>query len=107
MTDTPSVTRCAARKGGYSETQCELMQRACKPYSKSRTGLLSRNIVNINTGERLGTQIVNVAERGDDPVVFNLCPFCCGELRDLDVEETEFITEHYANLLVHKRMESL
>lgn len=94
------MARCTAKKGGYSETQCESLKLVAKPFSKQGKGLLYSSRVNIKTSEKLGVSFA--VNQNDENIVLSLCPFCGGELRDLDKSEVEFLAKEYAEIVTQK-----
>ena len=94
------MARCTAKKGGYSETQCESLKLVAKPFSKRGRGLLFSSKVNVKSSERLGTSFT--VNQNDGNIVLSLCPFCGGELKDLDKSEVEFLAKEYAEIVTQK-----
>lgn len=80
------MSRCAPKKDGYADSLCSVMVRASERFASPRQkGLIAGNMVNMESGERLGT-IIQVSSgefigKGNR-MLLNFCPFCGGQLHD-------------------------
>lgn len=78
------MKKCTSKKGGYSDTHCDVLSSICEIHPKSNSkGLFARSMVNIESGESLGVMIIlkqgKYISRG---IALNVCPFCGGSLMD-------------------------
>lgn len=75
--------QCKKKTGGYAESLCDFMQSISTIGAGGKAkGLFTHNMVNVNSGEKLGVGVsIRTAERPHG-VFLNYCPFCGGELRD-------------------------
>lgn len=85
------MTRCTAKKGGYSETQCESLGQVSQPGGQYRRhnqkGVFFSIRVNTTTNEALGKCFtIHSGDHIHHGVVMNVCPFCKGDLRDYSDE---------------------
>lgn len=77
-----SFTKCTAKKGGYSETQCKALKSIVTHLNSSRAkGLFYSNVIDLETTRELGVAILIKSEQAPRGLYLNFCPFCGGELR--------------------------